>query len=116
MKTSAIRVVLFALLTAAVAGAQRGGLSTGSGAGSTTSRAVSATVVSAVWAHDEDRQPVLEFAILLRGAPGWYVAEGPGTNGFNYRTTNGRTTNHTYATSGNVTVSIDTDSAVARRS
>jgi hypothetical protein len=51
----------------------------------------------------------------MRGAPGWYAVSGPGTNGFNYTSNNGHSTNHAFATTGSLTVTIDSDSSVANK-
>jgi hypothetical protein len=95
--------------------AQRG-FSTGNSSGNSGSRPVTPSVVSALWSHEDDEHvSVLEFLVLLRGTPGWFAASGAGTNGFEASTGNGHSAGHTYATSGGITVAVDSDSSVATR-
>lgn len=106
-------VILALVMGAPVAQMQFGG---GSGTGSTGSRAVSPSAVAAIWSHDDpDHASVLEMLVLMRGAPGWYTAEGPGRNGYDYATNSARSTNHAFATTGGVTVAIDSDSTVPNK-
>jgi len=117
MKVRASLVIVLVALCAIVAHVQRGSfVGGGGGGGNGSSRPVSPSVVSAIWSHDDDDHvPVLEFLILLRGAPGWFITAGPGSNGYNFNMSNGRTLSHAFATGGNVTVTIDSDSAVPNK-
>jgi hypothetical protein len=40
---------------------------------------------------------------------------GPGTNGYNFNMSNGHSSNHAFATTGSVTVAIDSDSSIANK-
>ncbi len=95
---------------------QPGGFQTGFGSGGGGSRGVSATAVAAIWSHDDpDHAHVLELLVLMRGAPGWYASSGPGTNGYNFSTSTGHSTNHAFATTGSLTVAVDSDSAITNK-
>lgn len=108
-------ILLLAVTIFGAVDAQRGGGSF-AGSGSGGSRPISPAVVSAFWSHDgDDHVPVLEFLVLFRGSPGWFIASGPGTNGFNFAGSGAHSMSHAFATSGNVTVSIDGDSSMATK-
>jgi hypothetical protein len=94
----------------------RGGFQTEFGSGGGGSRGVSTTAVAAIWSHDDpDHTHVLELLVLMRGAPGWYSSSGPGTNGYSFNISSGHSTNHAFATTGSVTVAIDSDSAITNK-
>ena len=110
-----IRLALIPLFVVAFTAAVRVQFG-GGGGGTTTSRALSPAAVAAIWSHDDaDHVPVLELLVLMRGAPGWYAAGGPGTNGYNFILSNGHSSNHAFATTGSVTVAVDSDSSIANK-
>jgi len=109
-----IRIALIPLFLVAFTAAVH--VQTGSGGGTSGSRAVSPTAVAAIWSHDDpDHTPVLELLVLMRGAPGWYASGGPGTNGYNFTISGGHSTNHAFATTGSVTVALDSDSTITNK-
>jgi hypothetical protein len=100
-------IPLFVVAFVAAAQAQSGG-----GAGTSGSRGVSRSTVAAIWSHEApDHTLVLELLVLMRGSPGWYTASGPGRNGFNFSIAGAHSTNHTFATTGGLTVALDSDSS-----
>ena len=112
-----VLILFFVALFAAVAQVQSGfGSGGGAASGTGGSRAVSSSAVAAIWSHDDpDHTPVLELLVLMRGAPGWYASSGPGTNGYTTSYNNNRSTNHAFATTGSLTVAVDSDSSVANK-
>jgi hypothetical protein len=94
-----IRIALIPLFVAAFTAAVHVQM-TGAGSGTGRSRGVSTTAVAAIWSHD---------------APGWYASSGAGTTGYNFTSSSGHSTNHAFATTGSVTVALDSDSAITNK-
>jgi hypothetical protein len=113
-QSDCIRVALIPLFVVGFVAAVH--TQSGGAAGTTGSRSVSPTTVAAIWSHETpDRTVILELLVLMRGSPGWYTASGPGENGYILRMIGAHSTNHTFATTGSITVAVDSDSSVPNK-